>query len=711
MCQQRKVKCDRKFPCANCIKSGTQCVSPALASRQRRRRFPERELLDRLRYYEDLLRKHNISFEPLHASGADGTSPDADKLPHCTVDDIAPRGHASVTNGSGGDMVTRVPEYQAKNFWHAMNRRSQNSDCDDSEDSKDDANDNHHAPYLVRQIEVKKAWDQLYDPNEYLLFCSRDASVDLSALHPSQAHIFKLWQIYLDNVNPLLKVTHTPTLQPRVIDAASDVTNISPPLEALMFGIYCVTVLSLSQKECYNLFGTSRQDILKGYQIGAKEALLNCGFLRSSDRDSLTALHFYLITIKPATDPRSLSSMLGVALRVAQRMGIHTEVANTRHNVLEAELRRRLWWSLVLFDARVSEMTEFKLGMLLPTWDCKVPLNVNDFDLRSEMKHPPAVYGQSSEALFAVVRSEVGDFTRNSSFHLDFINPALKAIARRSLIQPSSDEDELNALERVVEDKYLSSCDPGNPLHFMTIWTARGYVAKSRFVQHLSAGSASMDNQTDIQRDAGLSYALKMLECDTKLMEADSIKGYRWFIYLQFPFPAYVHIVQELRQRPLRRDAAKCWEIMSNNALARFMDLEKIDNPMDRKDNPFFKIFAGVVLQAWVAREAATAQLGPPEVPPQIVSMIQKRLEYLDMDAQDKHTVPHEHGIVTAINNPLAPVTVDFGGFESFYGVNSEGITSSGPFPNDPAQTSLGFEGNQWGWNTPNWNSMLGHGW
>ena len=68
LCQQRKVKCDRrKFPCANCIRSHAQCVPAAtLAPRQRRRRFPERELLDRLRQYESLLRHSNIKFEPLH---------------------------------------------------------------------------------------------------------------------------------------------------------------------------------------------------------------------------------------------------------------------------------------------------------------------------------------------------------------------------------------------------------------------------------------------------------------------------------------------------------------------------------------------------------------------------------------------------------------------------------------------------------------------
>lgn len=67
LCQQRKVKCDRKFPCANCVKHRAQCVPVATrAPRQRRRRFAERDLLDKLHSYESLLRQHQIEFEPLH---------------------------------------------------------------------------------------------------------------------------------------------------------------------------------------------------------------------------------------------------------------------------------------------------------------------------------------------------------------------------------------------------------------------------------------------------------------------------------------------------------------------------------------------------------------------------------------------------------------------------------------------------------------------
>jgi Fungal Zn(2)-Cys(6) binuclear cluster domain len=70
-CQQRKVKCDRRFPCSHCTTSRTQCVPSTLTPRTRRkRRFPERELLERLRKYEDILRQNNIKFDPLHKDSA-----------------------------------------------------------------------------------------------------------------------------------------------------------------------------------------------------------------------------------------------------------------------------------------------------------------------------------------------------------------------------------------------------------------------------------------------------------------------------------------------------------------------------------------------------------------------------------------------------------------------------------------------------------------
>lgn len=97
-CQQRKVKCDRKFPCANCVKARAQCVpANTLPPRQRRRRFPERELLERLRRYEGLLRQNNIDFEPLHTPAVVKASPSSED-----------RGYDSPNDGNSGEQTVRA---------------------------------------------------------------------------------------------------------------------------------------------------------------------------------------------------------------------------------------------------------------------------------------------------------------------------------------------------------------------------------------------------------------------------------------------------------------------------------------------------------------------------------------------------------------------------------------------------------------------------
>ena len=175
--------------------------------------------------------------------------------------------------------------------------KSPDTQDDENDDGSHDDYDASHLHDTVHEAAVRKTWDQVYDDNDQnLLFGSRRTNVDLSTLHPDQVQIFKLWQIYLENVDPLLKVTHTPTLQMQIIDAVGHMEDISPTLEALMFSIYSVAIMSLLEDECPTLLGAPKKGLLAGYQFGCQEALLNCDVLRSSDRDCLTALLLYLVS-------------------------------------------------------------------------------------------------------------------------------------------------------------------------------------------------------------------------------------------------------------------------------------------------------------------------------------------------------------------------------------------------------------------------------
>ena len=323
--------------------------------------------------------------------------------------------------------------------------------------------------------------------------------------------------------------------------------------------------------------------------------------------------------------------MLGVAIRIAQRMGIHSESALAKCTAVEAEMRRRLWWSLVLFDSRIGQLANSKVTTLDPTWDCKIPLNVNDSDLWPEMKGPPAIQGKSTEAIFAVVRSELGEFIRHTVFHLDFTSPALKPIAKHLPSGPAPKGDELAKLEEMIEDQYLKSCDQENPIHFMTIWTTRAYLAKCRLLEHHSRYSSPAVRRTEAQRDVATSHALRTLECDTKIMTSSLTKGFLWLNQFHFPFPAYIQIVQDLRRRPISEQARQAWEVMSDNYEAWF------DSQL-KDDSPVMHIFTKIVLQAWEAWEAASKQLGKTLIPPRIVSSVRHTLAQTTRHAQNTDT-------------------------------------------------------------------------
>jgi hypothetical protein len=358
-------------------------------------------------------------------------------------------------------------------------------------------------------------------------------------------------------------------------------------------------------------------------------------------------------------------------------------------------MRRRLWWALVLFDTRIGELTSSKtfVTLLTPTWDCRVPLNVNDTQLRFEMKEPPQIEGTSSEALFAVVRSRLGDFVRHTMFNSGS-GFRFSAFQQGSLSNPT----ELVILERMIEDKHLRFCDPENPLHFMTIWTAHGYLAKTRFLEHQSkySGLAPLDEAKD---HVATIYALKMLECDTKLMSSPLVRGFLWFTESLFPFTAYIQIVQHLKWQPHSEHREKAWETMSDNYDARFDFLDA--------EAPMFKLFTSVVLQAWEVREKTCKESGKSLVIPRIVLSIRHKLAQTTPNTQILHTGMSYDVAAFELPDLSVPIPITSHDEPMFYNVDVPGIyglVNPRIHSNMYGMPQLNEDINQLGWPAMDWD-------
>ncbi len=359
----------------------------------------------------------------------------------------------------------------------------------------------------------------------------------------------------------------------------------------------------------------------------------------------------------------------------------------------------------MLFDFRIGEMASCKNTSLNPTWDCKIPLNVNDSDLRPEMKETPSVQGFPTDAIFAVVRGELGEFLRYADFHLDFTNPSLKLVAHHEAIPRLGD---MVALERMIEEKYLKFCDPEIQLHFMTIWMTRGYIAKCQLMECYSKISNSPPPQAEeleVQIDTTISYAFRMLECDTKIMKSPLTKGYHWLAGFYFPFPAYIHVAQELRRCPDSKHAEKGWKLMSDNFEGRLAILSS-------RRSPLFDVFSQAIIPAWEGCAASIRASGGIVTTPKIVLSIRQALaeiaqishndQTVDATEQESSNITSLSGIDMSMSTPVNFVNntlfgMDMGGQSSYAEPGSDG------YPSTYGQAPFDVDANQANWLAMTW--------
>lgn len=142
--------------------------------------------------------------------------------------------------------------------------------------------------------------EDLTPENHTDLYFPGDASVaNLDELQPDPVHVFRLWQLFLDRVNPLTKVIHVPTLQPYVMEAASNMSNIPLNYQALLFAIFNMAAVSLTDVESIQMLGMPREDAVKRFTAGTKIALNRYNFLKTYHMASLQALVLYLVRHAP----------------------------------------------------------------------------------------------------------------------------------------------------------------------------------------------------------------------------------------------------------------------------------------------------------------------------------------------------------------------------------------------------------------------------
>lgn len=68
--------------------------------------------------------------------------------------------------------------------------------------------------------------------------------------------------MYLETVDPVLKLFHVPTVQKSIMEAVQDLSKIDASTEITLFAIYYATLIATSAEQCQVRFMTSKEEML-----------------------------------------------------------------------------------------------------------------------------------------------------------------------------------------------------------------------------------------------------------------------------------------------------------------------------------------------------------------------------------------------------------------------------------------------------------------
>ncbi|KAF2634391.1 hypothetical protein P280DRAFT_511938 [Massarina eburnea CBS 473.64] len=531
LCAQRKVKCD-KAPggCSNCTKARVDCVYKAPAPPRRRRKGRrDVDVHARLRIYEDALRELGVEPEELVSRELEKQKKSLGVGKLGLAEDVLAAEGEGKTEGSKGVLVSGEGKsrYLENALWTSLK-----GEFRDSREILEDSDEE----------ESERGGGGRTTPS---------STTTLRPLHPQPWQIFKLWQTYLSNINPLLKVFHTPSVQQIISNASGNLDDIPKNVEALLFSIYNISIESLSDAECNAIMGESKIIIGHRFRAATKHALLAANFLKSSDFMVLQAFILFITSLQNY-DARVIWILTGVATRIGQRIGLHRDPSTLDLPPFESEMRRRLWWQILLQDGFAEKLAG--TGGTVVTTQVKRPSNVNDSDLVPGMKEPPKEHSGATEMMFFLIRIHLAGFLMKSAANkksksgpdFDGVWSKLSNHTASLCVKDQAIDD----LETMYQNKFLKFCDSSVTWHSMCTFLVKAIIAMLRFIAHNpDTHGAGRESVPQPERDMLFRVAVSITSYQNHAYTTREMQGYLWHINSHFQWKGFIYILSELRYR------------------------------------------------------------------------------------------------------------------------------------------------------------------
>ena len=315
-------------------------------------------------------------------------------------------------------------------------------------------------------------------------------------------------------------------------------------------------------------FGSSKTELNLKYRLGLEHALAKADFLNNPDIVLVQAFALFLCLVRRHDSPRFVWMMSGLAIRMGQYLGLQRDGAHFEHlTPFEIEMRRKVWWGLVMLDLRASEDQGTDLTIPSGSFDTKIPMNINDEDISPDSKQTPTERDGLTDMSFARTYFETGDIMRQ------MMAPGVKADAAGL----QTESHLLDKLHQRFEQGYVQyAAEAASISHWVAVTIARLVTAKMTLITFLPVlFSSPHEHVSDEIRTKLLISAIEVAEYNHALNAEQACRQWRWIYQTYTHWHAIVYLMIEISRRPWSPIVERAWVALHSSWLIPARSIEK----------------------------------------------------------------------------------------------------------------------------------------
>ncbi|KAH8700829.1 hypothetical protein BGW36DRAFT_317045 [Talaromyces proteolyticus] len=535
-CRYRKLKCDRTHPCDRCTRRGdaASCTYVGHGPRGRPSHAASNpsHIQSRMQHLENLILSFAQQKKQQDGSGSGAAA-------SWNVTDFAT--DPSVTTEAAAAAAPLVEDDPGK----ILNNEQMGTTYVDSSHWRAILDDINEVKKYLHDDDVStddgyhEEADEVHDSSSpALLFYSGRALTkeELIADLPERSISDRLMARFLNSGDPTLVILHFPTFQREYDQFWLEPENVSLPWLGLLYASLTMSV-GMYRRSLEPLPGALGDPIemINRLQRNCCQCLISSNYTKVG-KLKVEALLMYATTeySKKGNAPISVSLILGIAIKLAMRMGYHRDPKHYSNiSAFEGEMRRRSWAVICQLDA----LTAFQVGVPkhLQPWqsDTELPHNLfdEDFDENTVELPPSRPESVRTVTTYTISKSRIMDmFGRISDL----------AYSRK----PTSYEEILE-LDRKLEEAHesMASSLRMKPMNqsltddetvIMKRYTLDVLYQKARIVLHRKyLTEAHHDSRLNYSRWVCINAAKEALRHQHELFHESQVGGrlysHRWF--------------------------------------------------------------------------------------------------------------------------------------------------------------------------------------